>query len=633
MFIERRDKENNLFRELQTSSLEMIQERSGDIWTDYNDHDPGITILDHLHYALFEMNYTHSLPFIDYLKDKTDPGKVDFPALGLFSPNELLAPSIVTPSDYEELICNTIEEVTGCRIILDQNHRYTIQVKVKEDSDQFRLQEQIETLYHSHRNLCETLGRVQFVADLVEKETDCLSAECPVYDAKEKQFQPRQIDWISYSSIQNDFPDNYGINKKGKPPGITPEHEARIMQLKGYLLLFDYLMGNNYHQINNIPELLSFSETIPTEPVSDIEIDGIKELIDQEKKGHTPLQNEKWLHRQKTSYLDMLDSLYGENTDKLFPQSQDNDLPRKNKKRVELIRLFPELNTNRFRSFNILDPSAESIPSVKKMIAAILDYDLYAETSITNLFSRYNLRLLSDEQFFSQYNTLLNIEFLFEDLERNGLGPQPERIEKNDQPYNERRFWHFRRQLNLLWHHVLFESFLKYGSNPEYYRMIWQEDRNGYLLLYKHPGMHRWLNMGFFFEKQTLINVVNDLWKFIHQLNQYSCSFYLVEHILLSTEEENTGTPADIHTLSIVIPAWNERYNQREMYETLLLEKLPAHVTIQFLWVNAEEMYRFEQLYFAWRKVLPHRDNDKTAPYARALYGFINDLHLSTEIV
>ena len=51
--IERIQQEKNFFEVLQEESLAQLQELSGNVWTDYNLHDPGVTILEQLNYALW----------------------------------------------------------------------------------------------------------------------------------------------------------------------------------------------------------------------------------------------------------------------------------------------------------------------------------------------------------------------------------------------------------------------------------------------------------------------------------------------------------------------------------------------------------------------------------------------------
>ena len=50
------------FLKLKKEGIDIAQELSGDIWTDYNEHDPGITILENQVYALTELSYKTSFP-------------------------------------------------------------------------------------------------------------------------------------------------------------------------------------------------------------------------------------------------------------------------------------------------------------------------------------------------------------------------------------------------------------------------------------------------------------------------------------------------------------------------------------------------------------------------------------------
>ena len=54
------------FQKLKKEGIYLAQELSGDLWTDYNDHDPGVTILENQVYALTELSYKTSFPVEDY---------------------------------------------------------------------------------------------------------------------------------------------------------------------------------------------------------------------------------------------------------------------------------------------------------------------------------------------------------------------------------------------------------------------------------------------------------------------------------------------------------------------------------------------------------------------------------------
>jgi len=50
---------------LKEEGIRKIQQLAGENWTDFNPHDPGITILEQLAYALSELGYRTELDFKD----------------------------------------------------------------------------------------------------------------------------------------------------------------------------------------------------------------------------------------------------------------------------------------------------------------------------------------------------------------------------------------------------------------------------------------------------------------------------------------------------------------------------------------------------------------------------------------
>ena len=90
---------------LRKTGVEYIQKFSGDIWTDHNLHDPGITILELLCYALTDLAYRTSFPVADLLTDNNEkgPSKNDF-----FTARKILTSHPVTINDYRKLILDRI---------------------------------------------------------------------------------------------------------------------------------------------------------------------------------------------------------------------------------------------------------------------------------------------------------------------------------------------------------------------------------------------------------------------------------------------------------------------------------------------------------------------------------------------
>jgi hypothetical protein len=54
---------------LRKEGIRYAQALSGNIWTDYNEHDPGVTILEQLCYALTELGYKTNFNIEVFLKE------------------------------------------------------------------------------------------------------------------------------------------------------------------------------------------------------------------------------------------------------------------------------------------------------------------------------------------------------------------------------------------------------------------------------------------------------------------------------------------------------------------------------------------------------------------------------------
>ncbi|MCI5121750.1 MAG: hypothetical protein D3908_11275, partial [Candidatus Electrothrix sp. AUS4] len=70
------DSDEFAFAGLRRQGLEYAQQLSGEIWTDYNLHDPGVTILEQLCFALTDLLYRTEYAVPDLL---TGPnGELDY---------------------------------------------------------------------------------------------------------------------------------------------------------------------------------------------------------------------------------------------------------------------------------------------------------------------------------------------------------------------------------------------------------------------------------------------------------------------------------------------------------------------------------------------------------------------------
>ncbi len=60
-----------------------------------------------------------------------------------------------------------------------------------------------------------------------------------------------------YTTIQNDFPETYGITEVGLPSTVSKQRKAKAKQLQAYLLFFDQILANYFAHLGKVKDLLS----------------------------------------------------------------------------------------------------------------------------------------------------------------------------------------------------------------------------------------------------------------------------------------------------------------------------------------------------------------------------------------
>ena len=167
---------------LKVEGTQLVQKLSGSIWTDYNEHDPGVTTLEQLCYALTELSYRAEFPLESLLIDP-NRHRIDTRKQALFVPRRVLPSAPLTEDDYRKLIC---DRVPGVANVWLAPHRaaspeaveglYDIAVYAPDadpcccDEDGYLLpeviRERVRRVYNGHRCLCEDLQDVRLLESL-----------------------------------------------------------------------------------------------------------------------------------------------------------------------------------------------------------------------------------------------------------------------------------------------------------------------------------------------------------------------------------------------------------------------------------------------------------------------------------
>ena len=158
MYISRQP-EDELYADLQKRTLDELQHLSGNVWTDYNPHDPGVTIADIANYALTELAYKLGFDLEDYLADNN--GKYPVEKYGLFTDEKVYPVSAVTEDDYRKLILAQFPVIENVKVETDSEHGiYHFRLRLSPFFKGPDITERVRRFFHKHRNLCENVDEV-----------------------------------------------------------------------------------------------------------------------------------------------------------------------------------------------------------------------------------------------------------------------------------------------------------------------------------------------------------------------------------------------------------------------------------------------------------------------------------------
>lgn len=171
---------------LRQEGIRQLERLSGGQWTDFNTHDPGLTILEALCYVITDLGYRISHPIADLLAE----GGLD-PYASLHQPETILTTHPVTPLDLRAL-CLEVEGVRNVWIEPAESEQFTVyyhpgreELSLENEppsSEQWKprglhrvlietsdlagidgsaVRAEVTRRLHAHRNLCEDYAEIR----------------------------------------------------------------------------------------------------------------------------------------------------------------------------------------------------------------------------------------------------------------------------------------------------------------------------------------------------------------------------------------------------------------------------------------------------------------------------------------
>lgn len=94
------------------------QKLSGKLWTDYNPHDPGITIIETLCYVLTELDYKLGFTIEDLLHSSVESKEFNLADNALYKAEDIFSTSPVTANDFRILLIDQIDGIANAWLLL-----------------------------------------------------------------------------------------------------------------------------------------------------------------------------------------------------------------------------------------------------------------------------------------------------------------------------------------------------------------------------------------------------------------------------------------------------------------------------------------------------------------------------------
>ncbi len=210
----------------------------------------------------------------------------------------------------------------------------------------------------------------------------------------------------TYTTIQNDFPDTYGIGINGLPSKASTERKSQAKQLKGYLLFFDKILAGYFSHLGKVKDILSvsgqLSKTFFTQAINDIQ--GFDELVTnynvtndelltetiyREFDNNVERRNQVLDHllarfaERFSEYTFMMKTLYGDATDEVVLRNKE-----------AFLKDYKIISGERGNAFNFYKQSpqnlwnTDNVSGTQKRIARLLGIKDYNRRNVSNSFIR-----------------------------------------------------------------------------------------------------------------------------------------------------------------------------------------------------------------------------------------------------
>jgi hypothetical protein len=436
-------------------------------------------------------------------------------------------------------------------------------------------------------------------------------------------------DLQAYFPVQHSLPFTYGVGYDGLPESAGDLRKAQAKQLKAYLLFFEQLLVNYLSQLSHVQDLFAVDETVNhtyfSRFIDTAEIAGLADLYD----GLDPVvlqdmteNNDTFLDR-RNRFLDHLLARFSETFNDyalmLYSYTDDMDIAEQQliDNKISFIRNFPEISSNRARSFNYKDAglvcSNENLAGLTKRIQLLLGYG----TPYTGNVELYEEKDTDGKSYERRWRLVGADKKIYLSSSTRYVDPSLEVAEAK------------------AWQEI--DNVFDYITDPLRYQISKKKkfvlnllDETGEVIATRKQH----------FNSHTDAEIARDeIIAFAKQLKTAE-QIFIVEHVLLRPRNNKTvefpqGDPLlpvcltedccdccgeeDPYSFRITVVLngedglANKGMEFRHFAEQTIRQETPAHLGVKVCWVSKEQLYDFQLVYCTWLAELARPEPDPDA--------------------
>lgn len=435
-----------------------------------------------------------------------------------------------------------------------------------------------------------------------------------------------------YIPLSSHLPKIYGLGPEGLPPDARREQKASLVQLRGYLMVFEQIYASLYAQALSLRSLFSSDKSVNRTYFghwfSSEEIPGIEDLffeVEGEEAGPSALErlmeSPSVFHSRRNRFLDHLLSRFAENMGDyalmLHAYSEESGLDEQGliDQKIDFLRDLPFLSRNRARAMNIRAPHQKAegagVSGLERRIQRLLGlqsprtyFELYEEEDTDGKSYERRWRLRNDEG-----KILLSSSTRYVDPD----------LEKAEQK---------------AWEEI--DQVIEHMTNPAHY-LISEKKKWGINLVDDHGEVIATRKQPFDSEWEAEM-AVEEILEFAQKI-YWADKVMVIEHVLLRprikpSAEFPDGDPflgvclsadcgccgeEDPYSFRITIALngssglANQGIAFRRFAESTIRREVPAHIGLRLCWIKEDQMMTLWPAYQGLLNTLKGRDPDPMA--------------------